>query len=171
ERTGGIRKPGISSNFGSDGLNLNTEPAARAFAVLLQLLDHRPGSAGWYRKANPDGSTIGRIDGRVDADDITFEVEGRAAGIAPVHRCINLQKIVVRTGVDVTPAPGNDAAADSIVEAERTADREYPVSNPSPIAVAPTDIRQRARPIDLEQGDIGQRVTSDDPSRVLGRVL
>src|SRR5207249_64167 len=126
ERTGGVRESQVSGDFGCHGLDLNAEPPARDFAVFLQLLDHRPGSVRRYRKTDADGSTIGRIDGRVDADDITLEVEGRAAGIAPVHRRIDLQKIVVRTGVNVTSAPGNDAAAYGIVEAERAADREHP---------------------------------------------
>src|SRR5262249_51824404 len=99
------------------------------------------------------------------------KVEGRAAGIAAVHRRVDLQKVVVRTGVKVAPAPRDDAAADGVVETERAADCENPVPDPRRITVAPADMRQRGRPVDLEQGEIGERIAPDDPSRVFSRVL
>src|SRR5262249_32516867 len=129
---------------------LHPEPATRDLAALFQLLDHRPRAVRRYRKADADRSAIRRINGRVDSDHVTLEIECRTAGIAPVHGCIDLQKIVVGTGVNVAAASGNDAAADRVVEAKRTADGKHPVPYSSGIAVAPAGMRQRARAIDLE---------------------
>src|SRR6185503_8852578 len=90
----------------------NAEPASRNFSICPQLLQYRLGTVRRYGETNANRTAIGGIDRRVDADNVALEVKGRAPRIAPVHRCVDLEKVVVRTGVDVAPAPGNNPAAD-----------------------------------------------------------
>src|SRR4030088_814858 len=45
-----------------------------------------------------------REDRGIDADHIAVDVEGRPAGIALVHRCVDLDEVVIGAGADVAAA-------------------------------------------------------------------
>src|SRR5438270_3759236 len=113
-----------------DRLNAGADPAALDFAGRLQLLDDRLRHRRWDRKADADRAARGRIDRRVDADDLAGEVEHRPAGIAAVYRGVGLQIIVIRPGMDVAHRRRDDAGSDGAAEPERVADRQYPIADP-----------------------------------------
>ena len=85
-------------------------------------------SAG-IAKAMPTEPPDGEIDRGVDADHVAVDVEGRTAGIALVHRRVDLDEVVIGAGADVAAARRNDAGRDGAAEAERIADREHPVAD------------------------------------------
>ena len=71
----------------------------------------------------------------VHTHDLTVAVEQRAAGVAAIDGRVDLQEVVVRARVDVSPARGNDAGGDGAPESERAADRDDPVANLGAVAV------------------------------------
>ena len=60
---------------------------------------------------------------------IAVDVEGRTAGVAFVHRRVDLDEVVVGTGADVATARRNDAGRHGAAKAERIADRQDPVAD------------------------------------------
>ena len=56
-------------------------------------------------------------------------LNGRAAGVALVHRRIDLDEVVVGAVADVAAARRDDAGGDGAAEAERIADRQHPVAD------------------------------------------
>ena len=55
--------------------------------------------------------------------------EGRTAGIAAVHRRVDLQVVVIGAGADVAAMGRDDAGGHRTAEAERIADRKHPVAD------------------------------------------
>ena len=86
-------------------------------------------SAG-MAKPMPTLPPDGEIDRGVDADHLAFDVEGRAAGIAVVHRRVDLEEVVIGAGADVAAARRDDARGHGAAEAERIADRDHPIADP-----------------------------------------
>ena len=110
-------------------LDLHADPAARDRAVVLELADHALDGVGGDREGDADRTARRREDRGVDADHIAFGVEGRTAGIALVHRRVDLDEIVIGAGADVAAARRDDAGGDGAAEAERIADRDHPVAD------------------------------------------
>src|SRR4051812_47773139 len=105
-----------------DLLDSHAKPAAAQFAELLQLLDDGGNRLRGHGKAEADRAAGRRDDQRVDADDLAFEVEQRAAGIAAIDRGVGLDVAVIRTLADVAVARRDDAGRDRAAEAEGVAD-------------------------------------------------
>ena len=80
-------------------------------------------------KRDADRAAGRREDRGVDADHVAVDVEGRAAGIALVHRRVDLDEVVIGAGADVAAARRDDAGRHGAAEAERIADREHPVAD------------------------------------------
>src|SRR5205814_10257486 len=112
-------------------------PAALDVAGRLQLLDDRLRHCRWDRKADADRAARGRIDRRVDADDLAGEVEHRPAGIAAVYRGVGLQVVVIRPGMDIARRRRDDAGGDRAAERERVTDRQYRFPDPGLPRVRP----------------------------------
>src|SRR6185295_17494709 len=110
-----------------------------------------------------------RIDLRVDADDFTVEVEERTAGVARVHRDVGLDErheILARHG---TTRGRHDARGHAVLERERRADGEHPLTR--------TQLRRIAElhdgellAFDLDDGDVGALVDTDDLRRIFAAV-
>ena len=100
-------------------------------AVFLQLLDDVLHHVARDRKTDADAAARGREDRGVDADDLAFLVEGRAARVAVIHRGVDLQEIVIGPRADVAAAGGNDAGRHGAAEPERVADGDDPVPDPA----------------------------------------
>src|SRR5690606_11518028 len=77
-----------------------------------------------------DGATGGRKDRGVHPNDFTLEVEGRPAGVAAVDRRVDLQKVVIRSGADITAPRRDDACRHRTAKAEGIAHRDDPVADP-----------------------------------------
>src|SRR6516165_4617492 len=71
-----------------------------------------------------------REDGRVDANHVAVEVEGRSARVPLVDGRVDLNKVVIRSRADVAPAGRYDAGRDGAAEAEWITDRDHPIANP-----------------------------------------
>ena len=127
----------------------------------LQLIDDGLRDARGNGEADADRSAARREDRGVDADDFPVHVERRPARIAAVHRRVDLQEIVIRAGLDVAPARGNDSRRHRAAEAEGIADRHHPVADLGCVAVAPGKVGKLAIAVDLKQGDIGEGVAAD----------
>ena len=115
---------------------------------------------GRDREGDADRAARRREDRGVDADHIAVDVEGRAAGIALVHRRVDLDEVVIGAGADVAAARRDDARRHRAAEAERIADREHPVADARRI-VRKLGEREIAA-LDLDQREIGARIGADD---------
>src|SRR6202022_3981297 len=80
-------------------------------------------------EGDADTAARRREDRGVDADDLALEVEGRTAGVAAVHRRIDLQEVVIGSRANLAAARRNDAGGDRATEAERIADGDNPVAD------------------------------------------
>ena len=117
-------------DIGRHRLNLDADPAAADRALVLELGDDALHGGGRNRERDADAAARRRIDRGVDADHLAFGVEGRAAGIALVHRRVDLDEIVIWAVADVAAAGRDDAGRDGAAETERIADREHPIADP-----------------------------------------
>src|SRR5262249_52665610 len=96
-------------DVGGHRLNLNADPAARDGTPVLELRHDALDRLSRDRESDAHRAAGRRKDRRVDADDVTIDVEGWATGIALVHRRIDLNEIVVGAGADIAPARRDDA--------------------------------------------------------------
>ena len=111
-------------------LDLHADEAARDRAVLLAATSTTCSTVvGRDREGDADIAARRRVDRGVHADDLALQVEGRAAGIAAVHRRVDLQEVVIGAGADVAAAGRDDAGRHRAAEAERVADRQHPVAD------------------------------------------
>jgi hypothetical protein len=103
----------------------------------------------------------GRRDDRgVDPDDVAVDIERGTAGIALVHRRIDLNVIVIGTGADVATLGGNHARRYGAPEAKRITDRDDPIADPR-IMISELDEREIVA-IHLDQRKVGLGVRTDD---------
>ena len=110
-------------------------------------------------------------DRRVDADDPPGRIGQRAAGVARVERRVGLDDVLdeaARTTVTRghRPAEGrDDAGGHGPGEAERVADGDDQLPDPQPGGV--TERRRDRRAVDADDGQVGQRIATDDPELAL----
>ena len=97
-------RPRLSAMSARHRLDLHADPAAADRALVLELGDHRLHGRGRNRERDADAAAGRRIDRGVDAHHFAVGVEGRATGVALVHRRIDLDEIVIRTVADVAAA-------------------------------------------------------------------
>src|SRR5580700_393586 len=104
QRAGGLLQAHAVGEIGCQRLDLHADPSAGHAALVAQLRDH--GFHGVCRngKGDADGTAGWREDRRVDADDVAVDVKSRAAGIALVHRGVDLNEVVIGTGADIAAA-------------------------------------------------------------------
>ncbi len=112
----------------------------------------------------------GAEDGRVDADDLAFDVHQRAAAVARIHGRVGLQIFLIRAAADVAAAAArfgaDDAERQAALQPVRAAERPHQVADFELVAVAPFGGDQIVE-VDLQHGDVGHRVGADD--RCVGR--
>src|SRR6185312_4928522 len=141
----GLGQPQARGGILVDVLDLDAEPAAIDGARALELLDHFKRRLGRYGEGDADVTAGRTVDGRIDADHVAIEVEGRPTRVAPVHGGIDLH-VVVGAGADVAALRRDDAGGDGAAEAERIADRDHPVTHAGSAAARELDVRER-RPL------------------------
>src|SRR3954453_15677198 len=104
-------------------------------AVLEQLLDDAADRVAGDREADADvAAAVGRLDLRVDADDLAAGVDEGAAGVARVDRRVGLDHVVDREAVrrlDLALERRDDARGHRPVETERIADRDHRIADVS----------------------------------------
>ncbi len=138
--------------------------------MILELGHHRLGEAGGNGEAKPDRAARRREDRGVDADDLAVHVEQRATGVAAVDRGVGLDVVVERARLDVAAARRHDAGRHGAAQAERIADRHHGLANAQLGGVAELHGRQRLVALDLEHGEIGLLVSTQQFGRQLAAV-
>src|SRR3984893_13173236 len=119
----------------------------------------------------PDRAARRRVNCGINADHLPVKIEGRSAGVAAVDRSVDLQEIVVKALVDVTPECGDDPGGHRAAEPERIAHRDYPIPDLGVIAVFPCHVGKLLVGIDLEKGDVGLLVAADHFGSVAAVIL
>src|SRR5438552_1830171 len=116
-------------DVGRDRLDLHADPAARDAAFIAQLRDYTLHRVGRNCECDPDRTARRREDRGVDPNHVAVDVESRTAGIAFVHRCVDLNEIVVGTGADVAAARRDDTGGHGTAQPEGIADGKNPVTH------------------------------------------
>ncbi len=119
ERTLGAARSERFAERSVDRLNGHAEPTARDVPGADELAQHFFESIGG--NGETDAAPI-RVDGRVDADHFTLEVEERASAVAGVDRGVGLDEIVVGSRADGAIFRADDAHRHGVAEAEWVAD-------------------------------------------------
>ncbi len=113
--------------------------------------------------------------GRVDPHDLAAGVEERAAGVAGVDAGVGLEEVEISAWIQAfyvvagATLGREDAGGHGVGEAERVADGHDPVAHVDRVGVAERD-RGEARLFDLEDGDVGVLVATDDGALELAAV-
>src|SRR6516225_2652021 len=97
---------------------------------------------------------------RVDADHFARQVKERAAGVAGIDRHVGLDEGYVVLAGHRARCGADDARGGAVLEAERRADGEHPLSGLQARGIAELHDRQ-IRAIDLDHRDIGALVGTD----------
>src|SRR6185295_6773691 len=150
-------------------LDLYAQPGAINAAMLLELGHHHLGGRGGNIEADTDRSAGRGKDRGIHADDFTIHVEGRATRVTFVDGCIDLNVVIVGAGPDIAPARGYDTGRHGPAETEGVSDGHDPISD-ARIAVGELDEREAFAGVDLDQGEVGLRIGSDD-FRVINRAI
>jgi hypothetical protein len=118
-------------------------------------------------EADAGGTARGRHDHAVDADKLTVHVDQRATGIARIDGGVGLDEILVLGLVAGHMSEGrDDAAGDRLADAEGIADGQHQVADLDLVRIGEAEGRQiRARPGDLQHGQIGPLVLEHDIGR------
>ena len=110
------------------------------------------------------------VDLRVDADDFAVEIEQRAAGVAGIHRDVGLDErheaVFARHGA---AGGADDARGDAVLERERRADGEHPLTRTQLRRIADAHHRQ-VLAFDLDDRDVGAAIEADDLGGVFAPV-
>src|SRR5690606_24467080 len=108
-------------------------------------------------------TTAAAEDGGVDADDATLRIDERAARIAGINRRVGLNEVFVSFDAETAATEAaDDALRNGHADAEGIADGENRVAHFELIAVTQRGDGQVFR-IDLEHGDVGLGIATDDP--------
>src|SRR5204862_3340982 len=114
-----LLEPNALRNVGGHRLNLDADPPTGHSTLVPELRHDRAHGARRDGERNADRAARGGEYRGVDADDVAVHVKGRPAGVAFVHRRVDLDEIVVGTRADVTPARGYNAGRNGTAKAKR----------------------------------------------------
>ena len=144
---------------------------------LDQLLHHGARQIDRDREAVARGKAGLARDGRVDADDLTADVDERPARVAGVDRRVGLDEILNRVAGLLQalkqPALGADDArrhGEGERLAQRVPDRQRPLTHPGRVGIAELNRGQATR-VDLDDGDVGVGIGADHLGRELTLVV
>ena len=151
--------------------HVESHPGASYLAEASQLVRHTQSALDRNREPDPYRAARAREDRAVDSDDLAQRIRERAARVAGVDRRVGLDHADVDPGLSLggeqVPAhgahhSGRDGRLGVAQEVgERVADRDYPFADQQVGALAERRGRQ-ARGVELEHGDVGERVLAQD---------
>mmetsp|Transcript_23952 Transcript_23952/g.43696 ORF Transcript_23952/g.43696 Transcript_23952/m.43696 type:complete len:509 (-) Transcript_23952:2323-3849(-) len=155
----GLKADGLGDVVGHV-LDAHAQPTAAGFAEFLQLVDHAGHHVRGHGKADANGAAIGRQDRRVHTDHFAIHVKERTARVAPVDGRVGLDVVVI--GAAQRPiARRHDPCGHRKPLTERVAHGHDPIAHTGHIAIAKGHKLQRLIRLDLQQGDVGVRVSAD----------
>src|SRR2546427_829739 len=142
-------------------LHRGADPAARDLAAIDKLAPYPLEPVGGNRK--PDA--LARRDDRgVDPDDLSAQVHERPARVTGIDRPVRLNEILVgRDAAAGSSRRAYDADRHRLVEAERVADRDRPLTNAELVRVSERGHGERRRRLEEDDGEVSLRVRTDDP--------
>ncbi len=108
-----------------------------------------------------------RFDHGIDADQVAFHVDQRTAGVAGVDGCVGLDVDHGTVGIELPVDRADDAKRDAVLQAKRTAEGKHKFTGMGAIGIAEFEGGQ-SRFVDLDDGEIRERIHADDASRERG---
>src|SRR5690606_15604592 len=118
------RKIVVGREAGSDGLAEDAEPRTGHATVFLQILQHGFRFVRRNRETEARVLAGAREDHRVDADDLSLQIEEWASGIPGIDRGVRLEKIIEGAHTDRAVLRRDDTDRDRVLETERISDGE-----------------------------------------------
>src|SRR5262249_48167215 len=144
------------------------EPAGDA-AALDQLRHYRPESVDRYGKTQPLCSLEHE---RIDAHNLALSVQQRPTGVPGIDRRVRLQEIVELSAESCSTLRAEESEGDRVIQSERIADGDDPLTHPQRIAVAQIGNRKRRSSWrDFEQSNVGRFVVTLDRRRKLTAIV
>src|SRR5208337_4969664 len=140
---------------------LHAKPAARDLALGLELRNDALHRFGWDGKGNAGRAARRREDRGIHADDLARLIECRTAGVAFIHRGVDLDEIVVGAHADIAAASRDDTGRDRTAKAERVADGDHPIAGLH-LGMSERHEREWLRSFDLNEREIGAGVGTYD---------
>ena len=99
------------------------------FAVFNQFINNRRSHICGYRKPNANIAAVGRVNRRVDANQVTAQIHQRAARITRVNGRVGLNKIFVAFDTQATTTEGaNNTAGYSLVKTKRVPNGHHEIA-------------------------------------------
>src|SRR5437899_3355273 len=142
-------------------LHRDADPAARDLAAIDKLARYAFDHVGGNRK--PDALTR-RDDRGVDPDDLSAQVHERPARVTGIDRRVRLNEVLVGRDADVgSSRRAHDADRHRLVESERVADRDRPLTNAELVRVSERGHGERRRRLEQDDGEVSLRVCTGDP--------
>src|SRR5581483_10290872 len=142
-------------------LDFSTEPSARDMTGAFEMGNHRLGGFCRNGEADADRSSRYRVNRGRYTDELPIEIEARAAGIALIDRCVDLDEVVVRVGVDVASLRRDYTGRYSFTQAEGVANDHDPIADPGRL-VGECDKRKVVAISDFEERQVGLLVRAHD---------
>lgn len=119
-----------SGKIVAEWLERDADPAAHDVAGGQDTSHDTLGHVRGYRERDPHVAVTSCNDGIVDADDLASKIHERTAAIAGVDRCIGLYEVAIFRQADIRPPLGaDDPRGDGVIEAERIAHSQHPLSD------------------------------------------
>ncbi|MNJ41517.1 hypothetical protein D3C77_364430 [compost metagenome] len=143
-----------------DLLDHHAQPAAADLAVFLELVGYIQRNVDRDGERQAHEATGTREDLRVDTHHLAVHVEQRATGVTGVDRNVGLDERHIGVVGQGTALGADDTFGHRVVETERRADRQHPLTHFQLAGVAQLDGWQ-VLAFDLEQGHVGTRVSAD----------
>src|SRR5262249_42786141 len=140
------------------------QPTADDLSFFFQRFINRFGHVSRDGEADALKSPAFGSDGGVDANDLSLQIDKRAAAIARVDRCVGLDEILVAGGPEdsgLAVERANDAVGHRADVAEGAAKGEDPVTLLQARSVAPRGRFEAAR-LDLDDSKISRGVGADE---------
>ena len=111
-------------------------------AALDQLVHDVPRHVGRDREADADAAARGAQDLRVDADELSAQIDERAARVTAVDRRVGLQEVFERIAATrLTALPADDAHRHRLANTERIAHGQDDVADASLVRIAESGAR------------------------------
>ena len=113
----------------SNGLNLNTNPSAFDRTFFNELVNNLFCGRRRNSKSNTDIAT-GRGENRcINTDNLTIKIKGRPAGVTTVNGRINLDKVIIDAGTNITSTCRDNTGCHCSAKSERITDSHNPIAN------------------------------------------
>ena len=146
-------------HFRRQGLPRDTKAATADLAIFHQLRHQLADHIGGNSEADADIATGRGQNSGIDPNQLTTQVDQRAAGIAGVDGGVGLDEIFIPLNTEATaPQGADDARGNGLPQAKGVANRHHKITYPQLVGVGDRERRQLLRR-NLDQRHIGLRIS------------